>query len=224
MKPGIDRRAVLLLLRAPMRPLEERTDIELMGGAQTGQRECFAQLVRRYQAQLLRVATSRLGRGDWAEEVVQETLMAAFRSRMSFQIDRSFRTWLWTILLNQCHRNYKRRLRGRDIISLSTPPAGARDQLPISEPKSPEPSPWMALLAKERAALVDSLLDQLAEPQADALRLRFFAELKFQEIADTMGCSLLTAKNRVRWGLARMAQLLARSGEAANVDAKRGGP
>jgi RNA polymerase sigma-70 factor (ECF subfamily) len=44
--------------------------------------------------------------------------------------------------------------------------------------------------------------------QADALRLRFFGGLKFQEIADAMQCSLNTAKNRVRWGLMRMAELM----------------
>ena len=41
----------------------------------------------------------------------------------------------------------------------------------------------------------------LPDVQADALRLRFFAGLKFHEIADTMSCSLSAAKNRVRTGL-----------------------
>jgi RNA polymerase sigma-70 factor (ECF subfamily) len=51
-------------------------------------------------------------------------------------------------------------------------------------------------------------LARLPAAQADALRLRFFGGLKFQEIADTMPCSLNTAKNRVRDGLARMAEML----------------
>jgi RNA polymerase sigma factor (sigma-70 family) len=66
------------------------------------------------------------------------------------------------------------------------------------------------LWRKERAALLDELLARLTPAQADALRLRFFADLKFQEIADTMGCSLLTAKNRVRSGLLRLAELAPR--------------
>jgi sigma-70-like protein len=45
----------------------------------------------------------------------------------------------------------------------------------------------------------------LPTAQADALRLRFFGGLKFEEIADAMQCSLGTAKNRVRWGLMRLA-------------------
>ena len=44
--------------------------------------------------------------------------------------------------------------------------------------------------------------------QADALRLRFFGGLKFEEISETMQCSLGTAKNRVKWGLMRLAELV----------------
>ena len=44
--------------------------------------------------------------------------------------------------------------------------------------------------------------------QADAIRLRFFGGLKFQEIADAMDCSLSTAKNRVRWGLTTISEKL----------------
>jgi RNA polymerase sigma-70 factor (ECF subfamily) len=68
------------------------------------------------------------------------------------------------------------------------------------------------LLAKERAAQLEALLARLSLAQADALRLRFFGGLKFQEIADTMQCSLNTAKNRVRDGLARMAEMLETAG------------
>jgi RNA polymerase sigma-70 factor (ECF subfamily) len=60
------------------------------------------------------------------------------------------------------------------------------------------------LLQKERGELLEQLLAELPQPQADALRLRFYGGLKFQEIADAMGCSLSSAKNRVRWGLEKM--------------------
>jgi RNA polymerase sigma-70 factor (ECF subfamily) len=152
---------------------------------------------------------------------VQETLLAAFRWRMSFKLDRNFRTWLWTILLNQCHRDYKRRTRGAETVSL-VGPVHSNDQAQPLDPLCRAPSPLENILAKERAELVDQLLTRLPLPQADALRLRFFAGLKFQEIADTMGCSLPTAKNRVRWGLARMAGWIAQSTENMQTPKGRG--
>ena len=48
----------------------------------------------------------------------------------------------------------------------------------------------------------------MPEAQADALRLRFFGGMKYHEIAASMQCSLSTAKNRVRWGLTKMAEYL----------------
>jgi RNA polymerase sigma-70 factor (ECF subfamily) len=65
--------------------------------------------------------------------------------------------------------------------------------------------PLERLLALEQADLLETSLAALPTVQADALRLRFFGGLKFEEIAETMNCSLGTAKNRVRWGLMRMA-------------------
>jgi RNA polymerase sigma-70 factor (ECF subfamily) len=70
-----------------------------------------------------------------------------------------------------------------------------------------------ALLAKERSQQLDLLLGQLSGVQADALRLRFFGGLKFQEIAEAMQCSLNTAKSRVKIGLMRMAELLQTAGD-----------
>ena len=51
-------------------------------------------------------------------------------------------------------------------------------------------------------------LARLPEPQADALRLRFFGELNFSEIALAMGSSVSAAKVRVRNGLQALSQML----------------
>ena len=64
------------------------------------------------------------------------------------------------------------------------------------------------LLAKELGEELANVLRHLSSAQADALRLRFYGGLKFQEIADAMGCCLSSAKNRVRYGLLRMSELL----------------
>jgi RNA polymerase sigma-70 factor (ECF subfamily) len=172
-----------------------------------GQTECFAELVRRYQPALTRVARSRLGRADWADDVVQETFLAAFKSCASYDPRYSFRTWLWTILLNQCRAHYQRRLR-----SVPLEADGAARQSTARLTAAPDQTPLGELLAKERSARLEALLTRLSTVQADALRLRFFGGLKFQEIADAMHCSLNAAKARVRGGLLRMAQLLQTAG------------
>ncbi len=183
------------------------TDATIMRQVQAGQTALFAELTRRYQPALVRVARSRLRRADWAEDVVQETFLAAFKSRHTFRSEFSFRTWLWTILLNQCRALWHRQARA--------PEARWDAKVDFADARAIEarvqctlPLPLADLMERERGALLETVLDQLSDVQADALRLRFYGGLKFQEIADTMDCSLGTAKNRVQAGLLRMSDLL----------------
>jgi RNA polymerase sigma-70 factor (ECF subfamily) len=170
-----------------------------------GRRDAFEELGERYRAALLRVARGKLGRADWAEDAVQETLLAAFRFAQSYDERYGFRTWLWTILLNQC-RAHQQRLGRRAQFEIQ---ADGADAAP-TEAACSQPGPLTQLLARERHEQLERLLGQLSAAQADALRLRFFGGLKFEEIAAATGCSLSTAKNRVRWGLLRLSTLAAR--------------
>jgi RNA polymerase sigma-70 factor (ECF subfamily) len=183
------------------------SDAELMRRANRGDRTAFAEIVSRYQGALRRVAESRLGKVEAAEDVVQETLFAAYKSRHSYDERFGFRTWLWTILLNQCRRYAGRQARHARAISIDDRAPGAALQQ-ACEPATREDAALSGLLAHERREVLERLLLRLSTVQADALRLRFFGGLKFQEIADTMQCSLLTAKNRVRWGLLRLSELV----------------
>lgn len=184
------------------------SDVALMRRICAGQRDRFAELVRRYQPALLRAARSRLRRDDWAEEVVQEAFLAAFKWKHTYDERFSFRTWLWTIMLNQCRARLAWNARTPRVVTWSDEGREAEQSgLYQASLARGGPAPWDRMLARERSELLDRLLDRLPSPQADALRLRFFGGLTFQEIADTLKCSLGTAKNRVRWGLTRLAAM-----------------
>lgn len=195
-------------------PEKPSSDGMMLAAIQNGDPSGFEELVRRYQQPLWRVARSRLGRDDWADDTVQETLLCVIRWLHTYDSRFSFRTWLWTILLNQCHRQLKKGSRGllvgnwNDEGDWHTP----LHQEIMRHLQSRE-TPSDQLLAKERAELLDSLLRRLPEVQGDALRLRFFGGLKFCEIADAMSCSLSTAKNRVKWGLLKLADFIGPTGE-----------
>lgn len=199
------------------------TDGTLVAAVLAGETERFAVLVSRYEGPLLRVAQSRLGRRDWAEDVVQETFLCAFKWLQSYDSQYSFRTWLWTILLNQCNRHHQKRTRVPLISTWSDgAPAVSSEEPPTLT--SREATPASSLLAKERAQLLEGLLSRLPEPQGDALRLRFFGGLKFHEIAEAMGCSLSCAKNRVRVGLAKMSEMLTPSSAAGSTSDSAAAP
>jgi RNA polymerase sigma-70 factor (ECF subfamily) len=175
----------------------------LIAAALAGQEAAFALLARRYQGPLLRAAISRLGRRELAEEAVQEALLCAHRWLATYDSRFSFRTWLWTILLNQCSRQAKREARHRPQERSQTPLVAGNEALaPAGD------SPLELLLARESAQRLQSLLARLPEAQADALRLRFFGGLTYAEMAAAMACTEAGAKHRVKTALLRLAQWL----------------
>jgi RNA polymerase sigma-70 factor (ECF subfamily) len=180
-------------------------DADIMRRVQAGEVELFDLLVERYRSALWRVAASKLGDPGWAEDVVQETLLAAFTSRGTYDPQFAFRTWLWTILLNLCRRQWQRRQSRGPEQSCSE--SRVWDVIGMREPWTAE-SGLTRLLRMERRTQVHQLLRRLPEVEADALRLRFLAELPFAEIALAMNSSLGTAKRRVKLGLLALAEIL----------------
>ena len=193
------------------------TDGQLIEATLAGRRECFDELFRRYRPPLLRAAQSRLP--HQADDVVQETLLCALKSLASYDSRFSFRTWLWAIMLNQCRRQLGRARRRPLVNALWDGPTDEHDR-PADMLVCAQPGPVERLLARERAEQLHRLLVELPQPQADALRLRFFGGLKFHEIAQAMGCSLPTAKNRVRAGLTKIGRKLRHARTAAGNDTR----
>lgn len=166
----------------------------------SGEHARFADIVRQYQRPLLLLAKSRLGDTDLAEEAVQDAFICAYRSLHTYKPEFSFRTWLWTILLNQCRRHGRR--------AAKLPRQSSPDYISEWGRAPADESPEAAAMAAEQRCLLNQLLEELSDVQADALRLRFYGQLKYREIAETMNSSLGAAKQRVKLGLLAMGELI----------------
>jgi RNA polymerase sigma-70 factor (ECF subfamily) len=178
-------------------------DADIMEQVQRGRTELFDQLVDRYRDRLLRFAAGKLGDRTRAEDVVQETFLAVFAARHTYDPRFAFSTWIWTILLNLCRREWRGRRREAGRL-WSTALSQRRDGLSKVGAVTLETG-LSALLQTEQQELLHALLEELPEAEADALRLRFFGGLKFEEIAEAMQSSLSGAKVRVKKGLQRLA-------------------
>lgn len=155
----------------------------------------FTGLVARNQSAMFRYAQSRLASRAWAEDVVQETFLAVFEARETFDPAKSFRGWLWTILVHRCKRAWKKRQ--------VTAAAEFANKKRILQARPDQEIEW----AEEREHLAQQL-QQIPVEQADAIRMRFFGNLSFEEIGEAMDCGTSTAKSRVRYGLEKLAGAL----------------
>ena len=179
-------------------------DVATVSAVLAGDTQAFASLIERYEAALLRLAMCRVQQREIAEELVQETFLAAYRALASFNPQYRFRTWLWTIHFNKLHQHGL--LHGRRARLMPT--TGCDPATLEACPDDAKVSPVALVIRHELDQQLHAQLDRLPVVQADALRLRFFGELQYQEIADVMQCSLSSAKNRVRNGLERLATWL----------------
>src|SRR5262249_22660345 len=136
-------------------------DAKIMEETAAGRVERFAEIVARHQSPLFRVAMSRLGDRAAAEDAVQETFLAAFRGRKSFSSGRPFRPWLWTIHKNVCEACARKERKHRST-TLDRVMANVCD-------------------STEERLLVRELLERLPIDQAEAVRLRFFGSLTYEE-------------------------------------------
>lgn len=181
-----------------------------MRQVQEGDFASFEALVHCYRPALVRVASGMLGDVQLAEDVAQDAFLAVFAARHTYNPSFSFRTWLWTILLNLCRRHCAKRARRPREIARSA--LECERDFGISDPASAETG-LAAVIFRERSAQLQLLLNELPDVEADAIRLRFFAGLTHNEIARSMGISLGGAKLRVRRGLTALSRRLRESGE-----------
>lgn len=188
---------------------EPPTEGELIEAARDGDASAFDRLLAPYRGPLYRLALHRLADAEAAEDVVQETFLCVYRYLATYDSRLSFRTWLWTIHLRQCGRWAKRQS--------SRPDGASADPTILQRPEGREDRPDVICERRDQTALLRDALERLPAKQADALRLRFFAGLTFPEIARSLGCSELTAKNRVRAGLTALSGSVADPSGAAST-------
>lgn len=170
-------------------------DADDMRAVLEGRLEVFTRLVQRHQSKLFRYAVSRLGCRSLAEDAVQQSFLAVFKGRGGFDSGRNFRAWLWTIHANECGRIARSQVRHRR--------AGR-----ITYYQEMTELPDESLQQEDSRRILSECLAAMPIEQSECVRLRYFGELSFEEIAQATGANPATVKSRVRYGLAKMAEML----------------
>jgi RNA polymerase sigma-70 factor (ECF subfamily) len=152
---------------------------------------------------LYRYARARVPGRELAEDMVQETFLAAIRSLDRFEDRSSLRTWLFSILRYKIVDHYRSGEAGRG--KAEAVPEASRFFSRVGH-WAKGPSPWKtpeeALLDDEFRAVLDGCLGGLPRSLAEAFMLREFDEVEGAELCELLG---LTPGNlRVRLHQARL--------------------
>ena len=161
----------------------ERADII---ECQKGNHQAFERLVRRYQQRSNNVAYQMLGNWEDAKEVAQDAFIKVYQAINSFDVSRTFSTWLYRIVLNLARDNARRNKRRR-----ASPLAENElsDQIEAAAEESQR---------KETIELVDDAIRALPADLKEILVLRHFGEMPFSRISHLTGIPESTVKSRMQ--------------------------
>ena len=211
----------------PERSIPGVSDEELIERARAGDRSAFGDLVERYQQAVFRAALAALRSREDAEEVAQDTFVAAYRKISGFRGDSSFKTWLLTIAWNRAMD--RRRSAGewfKRFVSRDEHAQGWSDAPhPQREPASGQPSHEQLLIDSESRREVRRLLRTLPAKYRDPLMLSVSGDHTFEEIAVLLRIPVGTAKWRAMEGRRLLKKKLeagrrkAEGGEAGRAEA-----
>ncbi|HEX7758253.1 MAG TPA: sigma-70 family RNA polymerase sigma factor [Caulobacteraceae bacterium] len=149
---------------------------------------------------------SLCGNATEADDLVQEALAKAWKSRASYQPDTSLKSWVFTIIRNQFYSDKRRSWRQTSL----DPDTAERTLIAATNP--------MAGLELDE---VRRALSQLPEDQREALILVGVAGLPYDEVSTICGCAEGTIKSRVSRARQRLADLL--NGAAIQEDGVKPG-
>lgn len=150
-----------------------------------GDTSAFQPLVHPYLPGLLALARRQCRDPHWAEDLVQETLVRAFRGLPGFRGDAALRTWLFRILVRLAAEPQRWR-RG-----------SAAAPLEIDVPDHLDAPMVHDAMARELRQRLDEAMERLTARQRTALHLRAAEGMDYAAIAAVLGCSAVAARMHV---------------------------
>ncbi|MCP4420743.1 MAG: sigma-70 family RNA polymerase sigma factor [Chloroflexi bacterium] len=174
--------------------------------ARQGDKAAFGKIIEAFQGPVYNLAYRMLSNSGEAEEAAQEAFIRAYTRLDSYNPNHKFSTWMLSITSNYCIDLIRKR---RAIL------------LSIDEPLPPHPSlmsekssaPESQIVQSEQEEMVQALLAHLAPEYREAVVLRYWHELSYDEIAEMMDTTVSAIKSR----LFRARKQLAEAGVAAGL-------
>lgn len=139
----------------------------------------FESLFLPCQGALERLVRWRISNAADANDVLQDTLLLAYRNRDKLNAADKFKPWLLQIARNQCNEYYRRNAR--------------QDEMPLFE----DIAVGLISQSSERSLMVRDILNRLPPASGEVLKLSYFDDLQQTEIAKLLGIPVGTVKSRL---------------------------
>lgn len=207
--------------------LDSCSDEQLLVAHRAGKSEALRILVDRYRAELHGFLTRLVGSRAGADDVFQDAFLQVHLSADSFDEERRFKPWLYTIAANK-GRDFLRRQKRRAAVSLDAPAGRNSDGALIDLIEGESTAPSLSLESGDESALVKQVIDGMPSHFREILLLSYFQKLSYAQISDSLSIPLGTVKSRLHAAVACFAESwklhCARRGVPFSGDARDGAP
>lgn len=194
----------------PEPPDAAADEARLLEALKAGNEDAFEQLVRTHAGRMLAVARRMLRDPQDAEDVVQESFAAAFRTVATFRAESRLATWLHRIVVNYALMKMRTRRRRPELALDALLPAFGRDGHRVAG-TTEEVTAESVLTAAETRGQVRTAIDRLPAAYRTVLLLRDIDELDNGTVATMLGVSPNAVKIRLHRARQALLALLAPS-------------
>lgn len=167
------------------KPVDDRNLVERV---LRGDTEAFNLLILQWEKPIYNFIFRLIGDREEAMDLCQESFMKAYRELATLKDRDRFSAWLYRIAHNTCYSRLRKDI-GKTFVELQPDTSSHRSAVEIG-------------LAVEKA------LKQLPEEQREAVVLKVFHELKFEEIAQIQGAPVSTVKSRLYMAFEKLRSIL----------------
>jgi len=169
-----------------------KKDFELVDKAKNDDQKAYAELLKRYRRPVYHLVLKMVRNQEDAEDLTIEAFSKAFKNLPKFNPEYTFSTWLFRIATNNCIDFIRKKKLNTTSIDTTFQDDGGDDMR--MEIKDKDLNPQEAAIRDQKIALVRAIVTKLPMKYQVLVRLRYFDELSYEEIAGEIDAPLGTVK------------------------------
>ena len=181
------------------------SDRELLNDYLQGNKSAISTLIEKYNRRVRDYIRMMVGDADVAADIAQETFIKAVRviDEGRYTDSGKFQSWIMRIAHNKA-LDYFRAQKNNNAVSESSAGYNVLGTMKYAD-KSVEDS----MISEQISADIRALVELLPEEQREVVKMRYYSDLSFKEIADQTGVSINTALGRMRYALINLRKMIA---------------
>ncbi|MEM7603102.1 MAG: sigma-70 family RNA polymerase sigma factor [Verrucomicrobiota bacterium] len=199
----------------PSKVSEELSDAELVTRSQGGDMQAFDLLVTRYRGKVYAMIVNMIHNEADAWDLAQDAFVKAWKALPRFEARSNFYTWLYRIAHNVTYDWLrKKKVRGDGTEFDDTIRTDAIESAAPTAPKGVM-RPDQNAENTELRSRIEAAINKLSPDHRAVILLKEVDGMKYQEIADTVGCSIGTVMSRLFYARKKLQTLLRDAHSAA---------